>query len=208
MCNHLSNLLPFKALSTSFLQRGTSFQPPKNSCPYLECFQGTFSHPWQQWQKKSHGDNHNNTFKNRMHQTCSLKKRISTCQTYTKFKAENSQKFGITAQIHLVPSLTPSAQTGSFLHLLSTCSLAMLLEPGATHPWQWQAAHQRHLTPGKGTASDPAELQTMGEQIANSKSREAPCLFSSCVVQAKLSVTGSFGIKTTSPFKNPDPESS
>lgn len=105
MCNHLSNLLPFKALSTSFLQRGTSFQPPKNSCPYLECFQGTFSHPWQQWQKKSHGDNHNNTFKNRVHQTCSLKKRIPTCQTFTKFKAENSQKFGITAQIHLVPSL-------------------------------------------------------------------------------------------------------
>lgn len=74
MCNRLSNLLPFKALSTSFLQRGTSFQPPKNSCPYLECFQGTFSHPWQQWQKKSHRDNHNNTFKNRVHQTCSLKK--------------------------------------------------------------------------------------------------------------------------------------
>lgn len=117
-----------------------------------------------------------------------LKKRISTCQTYTKFKAENGQKFGITAQIHLVPSLTPSAQTGSFLHLLSTCSLAMLPEPGATHPCQWQAAHQWHLTPGKGTASDPAELQTMGEQIANSKSREAPCLFSSCVVQAKLSL--------------------
>lgn len=143
-----------------------------------------------------------------MHQTCSLKIRISTFGTYAKFKPEHSQKFGITAQIHLVPFLTPSAQTSSFLHLLSTCNLAMLPEPGATRPCPWHAAHQWHLTPGKGTVSGPAELQTVEEQIANSKSREAPCLFSVCLVPAKLSVPRSFGIKPKPTFENLDPESS
>lgn len=33
MCNHLSNLLPFKASSTSFLQRGTTFPTTKKFLP-------------------------------------------------------------------------------------------------------------------------------------------------------------------------------
>lgn len=123
-----------------------------------------------------------------MHQTCSLKKGSLHVKPTQNSKLKTAKSLALQLRSIWFPPWTPSAQTGSFLHLLSTCSLAMLPEPGATHPCQWQAAHQWPLTPGKGTASDPAELQTMGEQIANSKSREAPCLFSSCVVQAKLSL--------------------
>jgi len=120
-----------------------------------------------------------------------------------KFKPQNSQKFGIITQIHLVQSLTSSAQRGSFLHLLSTGPMAHETLPCCS---SHMPLPRWHLTPSRGTASDPAELQILGEPRAI----KAAFIFflALCVVQAKLSVTGSFDIKTGLSFEQPDHESS
>lgn len=111
-----------------------------------------------------------------------LKKAFLHLEPNPKFKPQNSQKFGIATQIHLVPSLTSSAQRSSFLHLLSTGPMAHV-----TLPCCRSQEHRWHLTPGRGAASGPAELQTLGELRAKSNSREALTFFSLPCVLYKLS---------------------